>query len=222
MAKFLGEIMNHELFSATPDEFALDVRGYFRTLGISAAPVLDAAGHPLGFVSLSDMYELTEETRVESIMSSPADPLQITATIEDAAKTMAERGRHHLVVVDDDGRAVGYVGSLDVVRGLIGAPTPHPEAFRTYEPTTGTSWSEEATLSMENVERIPDGPGVISLVRSKPGERDRVVWSAGSRNVRTKAIGILSGAEPTLAHLDADLDAGALRFRVASEHPPAA
>lgn len=216
MAKYLGEIMNHELFSAALDDFALDVRGYFRTLGISAAPVLDAAGRPVGFVSLTDMFELSEDTQVESIMSSPADPLPVTATIEDAAKTMAERGRHHLVVVDDDGRAVGFVGSLDVVRGLVGAPVPHPEAFRTYEPTTGTAWSEEATLSMENVERIPDGPGVISLVRSKPGERDRVVWSAGSQNARTKAIGILSGAEPTLEYLAADLDAGALRFRVAS------
>lgn len=216
MAKYLSEIMNHELFGATPDEYALDVRGYFRTLGISAAPVLDPSGHPIGFVSLSDMYELSEDTRVESIMSSPADPLRVTTTIEGAAKTMAERGRHHLVVVDDDGRAVGFVGSLDVVRGLIGAPVPHPEAFRTHEPTTGAAWSEEATLSMENIERIPDGPGVISLVRSKAGERDRVVWSAGSTNVRTKAIGILSGAEPTLEHLSADLDAGALRFRVAS------
>ena len=123
---------------------------------------------------------------------------------------MAERGRHHLVVIDENGRAVGYVGSLDIVRGLIGAAVPHPEAFRIHD-----RWTEQATLSMANVERIPDGPGVISLVRSKPGERDRVVWSTGSQNVRTKAIGILSGAEPTLAHLADDLDAGVLHFRVA-------
>lgn len=219
MAKYLGEIMNHELFTTFPGDFAVEVRGYFRTLGISAAPVVDADGCPIGFIALSDMYEMTEDTPVEALMSSPADPIQITATIEDAARVMAERGRHHLVVVDEDGRAVGYVGSLDVVRGLIGAPVPHPEAFNTYDTQTGASWTKEATLSMENVELIPDGPGVISLVRCKPGEQDRVVWSAGSQNVRTKAIGILSGAEPTLAHLADDLDAGVLRFRAAAVKP---
>jgi len=219
MAKFIGEIMNHELCSARPDELAEDLRGYFGRLRIRAAPVLDEHGHPVGFISLSDMIELPENASVASRMTSPADTIHVTTTIEEAANVMSERGRHHLVVTDDDGRAVGYAGSLDVVRGLIGAAVPHPEVFRNHDPTTGGVWTEEATLSMENLERIPDGPGVISLVRCKAGEPDRVVWSAGSRNVRTKAIGILSGAEPTVTHLGDEIDAGALRFRTASTIP---
>jgi CBS domain-containing protein len=216
MAKYLGEIMNHGLFSVAPDDSMRDVRTHFRTLGIAGAPVLDERARPIGFVSLSDMVEVAGDVRVDSVMSSPADPIDRMATIEEAATKMAERNRHHLVVVDDEGRAVGYVGSLDIVRGLIGAPVPHPEAFRTYDPTTGATWSEEAVFSMEHVKAAPDGPGLLALIRTKTGEPDRVVWSGASHNVRTRAIGILSGAEPSTSHLSDDIEAGRLRFRAAS------
>jgi CBS domain-containing protein len=216
MAKYLGEIMNHEVFSVAPDEHVQDVRNYFRTLGVRAAPVVDGRGRPIGFVSLVDLANGSDAERIEAVMSSPADPIDAGSTIEDAATKMAERNRHHLVVVDDEGRAVGYVGSLDVVRGLIGAPVPHPDAFTTYDSRTGASWSEEAPLSMDNVDMAPDGPGLISLIRCRVGEPDRVVWSAGSQNVRTKAMGILSGAEPTTAHLADEIASGAIRFRAAA------
>ena len=216
MAKYLGEVMNHGLFSVAQDDRMQEVRSHFRTLGVAAAPVVDDKGRPIGFLSLSDMVDVAGEVRVDSVMTAPADPIDRMATIEQAAAKMAERNRHHLVVVDDEGRAVGFVGSLDIVRGLIGAATPHPEAFRTYDSTTGATWSEEAPLTMDHVDAAPDGPGLLSLIRCQVGEPDRVVWSAASRNVRTRAIGILSGAEPTTLHLSEDLEAGRLRFRAAA------
>jgi CBS-domain-containing membrane protein len=42
---------------------------------------------------------------------------------------LAEHGTHQLVVVDDNGRAIGMVSAVDFVRGLLGVPAEHPHTF---------------------------------------------------------------------------------------------
>lgn len=216
MAKRVQEIMNHELFTVAPDERVEDVRGWLVALGVSAAPVIDDARKPIGFVSLRDVLGAPEHNHVHVHMSAPAHGVAATATIEEAARRMAETDHHHLVCVDEEGRAVGFVGSLDVIRGLIGAPVRHPDAFPHYDERTGLSWSDEVALTLEGAEEAPDGPGIYVLIAGQAGVEDRVVWSEATRNVRTRLIDILSIPQTAPPHLEPDLGRGALRFRAAS------
>ena len=216
MAKHVREIMNHEVFCVVPVERCGDVRGYFRALGIAAAPVVDDDGHPIGFVSLRDLAGARDDAPVVDCMTPQADVVGIDATIAEAASVMADRGRHHLAVVREDGRLAGYVGSLDVIRGLLGRPVPHPDTFPRYDRELDLVWTNDLPLVEANAAKAPDGPGLLRLVRSHPGEPDRVVWSEATHNVRSRVLDLLDAPQPALPHLVDELDRGELRFRAAA------
>lgn len=217
MAQQVHEIMNRELFTVRPSERADRVRSYLVALGIGAAPVLDDEHRPIGFVSLRDIAKASESTPVDRVMTSPAICIAQHETIHAAAERMDERGHHHLVVVDEGGRAVGYVGALDVIRGLLGRAVPHPDAFPHYDPELGLTWSSETALELAAVTDVaPDGPGLFVLVRGVAGAPDRIVWSEATPNVKTRLIDILSIPRSAPPHVQTWVDRGELRFRAAA------
>jgi len=112
---------------------------------ISAAPVVDAFGRPVGVVSKTDLVRWyhdradTEEvttgngpdqiepglstrasprTTVADVMMPMAFTLTEDAPVAYAAALMAVEGVHHLPVVDSGGVVVGIVSALDIVRWL--------------------------------------------------------------------------------------------------------
>lgn len=221
MALYVHEIMNHETFTLAPGEQAQAVRGYFAALDITSAPVVDDRRMPIGFVSLRDLGKVAPDAAISGCMSSPADTIAEDATIASAAGRMTALDRHHLAVVDRRGRVVGFVGSLDVLRGLLGHPVPHPEGFPHLDTSLGVSWSDDWPLDMAHVDRAPDGPGLLRLVRSRPGAPDRVVASEARHNVRTRLVDLLSLPQPELGPLVDELERGTLRFRAAATPVPA-
>lgn len=84
-------------------------------LGITSVPVLDSDHRPVGVVSLQDLVE----NPASASSTKPALQIEATASIDAAARRLADAAAHHLVVVDDDGRAVGMLSSLDVVRAFL-------------------------------------------------------------------------------------------------------
>jgi len=215
MAVDVREIMNHELFSVRAEERAVDVRHYLVALGVSAAPVLDRGDRPIGFVSLRDLAEAPEHAHVGSRMNAPVDTIPESTTIDEVARAMCERSRHHLVCVDEQGRAVGFVGTLDVLRGLLGQPAPHPESFPHYDIKNGLTWSNESQLSFAAIEHAPDGPGVFVLIDAAPQRPNRVVWSEATDHVRRRLRDMLATPATTPAHLMDAAIGGRLWFRCA-------
>jgi CBS domain-containing protein len=216
MAKTVQEIMNRELFSLRPDEGCEDALGFILALGISGAPVVDGAGKPIGVVSFRDLLRHAGGDDVASRMTSPALTVSEGAAIEAAARLVGERGVHRIVVVDDTGRAVGIVSSVDLVRGLLGMPPSHPTTFPHYDAVIGASWTDETELVLDQVDVAPDAAGVFVLVRGGAGITDRVVWTEGANNVRTRLYDILSlpQSDPALRRVLETY--GALRFRAAA------
>lgn len=208
--------MNHEVFSVRAEDAAEHSLQHILALGITGAPVLDPSGAPVGFVSIRDLAGAPAGARVGGRMSVPVDTIADGATIQQAAERMAGGSRHHLVVVDAGGKAVGVLGALDVLRGLLGRPTPHPDAFPHFDPRTGLVWSNDEQLSFGSVQSAPDGPGVFVLIEAQPGRANRVVWSEGTDNVRLSLRDLLARPATGPAHLiDAALS-GRLWFRCAS------
>lgn len=211
--------MNRELFKVREHELASDVLHYFVTLGIGGAPVVDAHDKLIGFVSWRDLFAGGGEEHVGGRMTAPVDSVATDTLISQAARRLCDDNRHHLIVVDDDGKPIGFVGSLDVLRGLTGEPVRHPSAFPHWDPTIGLPWTNEERLEVETATRVaPAGPGLFVLIRPNVGAPNETVWSEASVDVKERLLELLTtplAAPPHLAHL---IERRQLWFRAA--HAP--
>jgi CBS domain-containing protein len=89
---------------------------------ISACPVVDDEGRPVGVASKTDLVRWYHDgepgSTVEDLMMPMAFTLTEDAPIAYAATLMAVEDVHHLPIVAGDGRVVGIVSALDIVRWL--------------------------------------------------------------------------------------------------------
>jgi len=213
MARVVREIMNSEVLTLRPDLPLIDARHQLRAFGVGAAPVVDQARKPVGVLSVKDI--LDTDGRAADRMSRPALCVPSSALVEDAARRLAATGVHHLVVVDGAGETVGMLSTLDLLRALLGMPTPHPAAFPHWDAATEASWSDDLMLDEDHADQAPEGPGVLAIITSFVGEADRVVWVEDCQDVRSRALAIVKSPmkqEPSLVHV---LSRPNLRFRAA-------
>jgi CBS domain-containing protein len=214
MSDTVEQIMNHEVYTVRPSEPTGEVLGMILTLGITAAPVVDEAGVPLGLVSLRNLARAQRDEPVSKHMTSPAATVSVDTTVEQAGREMGQLSYHHLVVVDAVGTVVGFVSSLDVIRGLVGLPASHPPAFPHQEPESGLSWTPTVPLTSENIEReATAGPGMLVLTTA--AAPDDVVWAEAASNVKARLLAFVSGDHKLPEPVAVSLAAGALGFRCA-------
>jgi CBS domain-containing protein len=212
MARTVREIMNPEVFGVRPEEEPDPTLEALLAFGITAAPVLDEERRPLGVISLRDLLPKSERSLR---MTSPAETVLETASIPDAGRALAAANVHHLVVVDAFGRTVGMVSALDVVRGLLGAPTPHPMTFPHLDQELGVSWTDDRELVRERVVFAPNAPGVLVLREGGAGITDSTVWAESCENLRARLDELLEVPQTETPLLSRILQRQGLRFRVA-------
>jgi len=213
MPRTVEDIMNKELLGVRPDLRAPEAAAILRSFGVGAAPILDEKRSPLGVISLRDRLDL--DVPVSEVMIRPADCVPIGSTIEAAAERMARGDRHHLVVVDGSGAAVGMLSTMDLLRALVDAPARHPATFPHWDAATGTSWTDDWPLDAESCEHAPDAPGVLLLLTSHRGEGDDVLWAEACADVRARLLAYASwptDEDPALMRV---LAFRGLRFRAA-------
>lgn len=220
MAVLVEEIMNRELFTVRPGDTAGLALRCLLLLGITGAPVVDENHRPVGMISVRDFVGRKAGETVRERMSVPVVSALAKTSIQEAGRLLAESGYHRLVAVDADGKAVGMVSSLDVVRGLLGLPAAHPATFPHYDKRTGLTWTEDRILSFERVEAAPDDPGLLVLVLGGAGVHERIVWAEASVNVRGRLIEMLAQPSAQPSHLVAWLGRPELRFRTAKVVDP--
>jgi CBS domain protein len=213
MPRTVDEIMNRELLAVQPDTQARELRELIRSFHVGAVPVLDDAGRPLGVVSMRDLLE-TEGAAADR-MTKPAMCVATSATIDKAARQLAATDRHHLVVVDGAGVAVGMLSTLDLLRGVLGMPTRHPNAFPHWDEATQVSWSDDWPLDEQGCASAPDAPGFVLVVRGGPGERDSVIWTEPCSSIRARATELVSKPSARPAPLASYPSQSGLRFRAA-------
>jgi CBS domain-containing protein len=126
VAKCVSDIMNRSVFAVRPDDDSELVLREIVALGITGVPVVDDTGKPLGMASFRDLLAVKTPGRVFERMTRPAVSVPESATIDDAARVLAEHGIHRVVVTGADGKVTGMVSSLDLIRGLVGMPAPQP------------------------------------------------------------------------------------------------
>lgn len=213
MARTVAEVMNREMVSAREDTSPASIRDLVLAMGITAVPVLDGDGRPVGVLSLRDLVSANGEP---PRMSRPAAVVKATASLELAGETLARTDYHHLVVVDDDGRAIGMVSAVDLLRGLLGVPARHTAAFPHLDRELGVSWTDDDLLASDHLDAAPEGAGVIVLLRGGRGAAETPVWVESCRRVRTRLEELLSIPQDDMPALAAILAHGHLRFRAAA------
>ncbi len=151
-----GDLMRTELAVLGPDTSLAAAAQLFSTRHISGAPVVDAAGHPLGVVSLADLvrakrtgekpsgkplYYLFEHGQRDFVgMFTELDgpPGQVADVMTDFVLSVSPQtpllqavrlmvaDGVHRVLVVDGGKLVGILTSMDVMRALVSSPSPPP------------------------------------------------------------------------------------------------
>jgi CBS domain-containing protein len=125
----LTEIMSRDITCARRDLHADRVAELMVLNHVGCVPVVEEPGRPIGMITKLDLVErlvARDGVRPEGLASETAGTLMMPmsialkeqATIAHAAALMANEGIHHLCVVDAEGRLIGVVSSMDIVRWL--------------------------------------------------------------------------------------------------------
>jgi CBS domain-containing protein len=138
----ISEVMHLHPHCVTEQQSVQDLVSLFLDQGISAAPVVDDNGKPIGFISKTDVVreikgddtaqrpekdvqfqpwwdaDRLSRLTVGEIMTPTLYTFSPTTTVADAVAAMAFEGMHHLPVVADSGKLVGMLSVLDVLDWL--------------------------------------------------------------------------------------------------------
>jgi len=121
----VGDLMTIEPVVTSADARVEDAIRLIETYQISGLPVVDDAGRLVGVISQTDLVRLGDEPRVSprrrralrvaDVMSTPPITVERLTRLSDAARLMHDRHVHRVVAIDDVGRPVGVLSSMDFV-----------------------------------------------------------------------------------------------------------
>ena len=110
------EIMNTPVVITQKTIKVSNLKERLNRKGINAIPVIDEDGSISGIVSSRDVVAChDEDLLVKDIMSDFVHVLMPNNRVKDAAKIMSKYGVHHLVVMED-GKVMGMLSSMDVIK----------------------------------------------------------------------------------------------------------
>ncbi len=144
---YVSDQMSRDVFAVAKDTSIDTVSRLLVENGISGAPVISETGVPIGVVTLADLanasregsdkrgshtfyvlhdasveeltyFEPASTGRVEDVMSDSVLSIDSSAALKDAGLMLVEHGVHRLLVIDE-GKLVGIVSTLDVLRGVL-------------------------------------------------------------------------------------------------------
>ena len=123
-----ADVMTDNPISVCEDATVRKAAVFLSTRGFSAAPVIDAAGRPIGVLSRADIVRHVRNDRPDSGDSSLTTVRDImspdvlfvrpdTSLIEIVNSLLSQKIRR-LFVVDNDGVLIGVISTFDVLRHL--------------------------------------------------------------------------------------------------------
>jgi hypothetical protein len=115
--------------------------------------------------------------------------------------------------VVEAGRTVGFVSTMDVLRGLLGLPAAHPQSFP--HQALGYTWSDDQALGEVSAAHAPDGPGLIALTHGGAYVPETLMWVEPARNIRQRLTDWWRAPEKRSSNAAAWIERGELRFRFA-------
>jgi CBS domain-containing protein len=125
----VGDAMTPNPVSISEAASLAEAVGLLNSNKISGMPVVDPSGELVGVLSQTDLIKAQANPQLQAnwrglavgqIMTKPALTIPSTATLEQAARLMAERRVHRLVVTDATATPIGVISASDLVRSWLG------------------------------------------------------------------------------------------------------
>jgi CBS domain-containing protein len=117
-----AELMTPNPLSVSRTATVAEAAAFLTRRGISAAPVIDEAGRPLGVVSRSDILARSPAAAtclaVHTAMTPAVFSVRPNTPSAEVVETMMGLGVRRLFVVDGGGVLVGVISAIDVLRKL--------------------------------------------------------------------------------------------------------
>lgn len=111
------EVMTRDVLTVRPDQPVDAAIGLFLRHRITGVPVVDEAAHVVGVVSESDVLGKRGRTCRE-VMSTTLHTCTVATSVEEAAEELLRSRIRRMPVLDAEGRLVGIVTRMDLVRHL--------------------------------------------------------------------------------------------------------
>lgn len=112
----VSDLMAQQVVTAEPHQTVDHVRKMIERNKISAVPVLDPEGRPVGIVSLKDLNAsgIKDGTPVSQLMTEKVYTVPLYEKISIAARVMRNH-QIHRVVVTHEGRVEGMLSAFDLL-----------------------------------------------------------------------------------------------------------
>ena len=137
MGTTVADVMTSRVIAVKRNADFKQVAEVLRRYRVSACPVIDDAGRPVGVVSEADLlykaadcelpavlirlrWKLGQESKITAatareLMTSPAVTIQAEVPVQVAARVMRDRRLKRLPVVSKDGELIGIISRADVL-----------------------------------------------------------------------------------------------------------
>jgi len=143
----VGDIMTAHVVSVKKNDPVYDAIRLLEFEHISVLPVVDERENLCGIVSTSDLIRVTynlqcdiavlplvsksvqqsltealaqdqSEIMVSSVMTETVNTVKPETSLVDAARSLIENEIHHLPVIDQAGKVIGMISTVDIVRAV--------------------------------------------------------------------------------------------------------
>lgn len=116
MSVKVEDLMTASVITAQPHQSVEHVRGILENNSISAVPVVDSDGHPIGIVSLTDLVqELKPGAPISQVMTEKVYTVPQYDDTSIAARVMRNHGIHRVVVTHEQ-KVVGMLSAFDLLK----------------------------------------------------------------------------------------------------------
>jgi CBS domain-containing protein len=209
--KIAAEVMNRSYFAASPMDTIGTLLHQMAERGLGAVPVLDLGGRPLGEATAAEIETCHDMEEVAERLTRPALCMDQNTPIDVAARTLALHRADSLLLVDEQGVAVGSLSALELLRAMLGLNGTKSLA----QPfDRDACWEAADYLELGAAHRAPEAPGIILISPGLDGSAKRIVWAEPTSNMRERLDEMLRNPQQN-ARLEAMLDVypRTLRFR---------
>ena len=116
MSVKVEELMTASVITAQPHQSVEHVRNMLEKNSISAVPVVDSDGHPVGIVSSTDLvHELKAGSPISQIMTEKVYTVPQYDDTSIAVRVMRNHGIHRVVVTHEQ-KVVGMLSAFDLLK----------------------------------------------------------------------------------------------------------
>jgi len=120
----VADYMTKNVITIKPDNTVGDAIRLIEKTGHDGFPVIDDNNMVIGYVSSRDLLKKDDNARIRDVMTRQIFVAREFMDLRDAARVMFRTGHSKLPVVDENGRLLGILTNMDVIRSQIERADP--------------------------------------------------------------------------------------------------